>query len=165
MRKLFEKFWLAPCSETDPDVRPTFPDPSTQSWFYADVVPKRAMAWVFDTIIIAFLVALIVPFTGFLALFFLGGLYVVISFLYRWIGLARSSATLGMQLVGIEFRDAQGYRMSGSLGFVHTLFYVISVAFVFPQILSVLMMVLGKRGQGLSDLLLGVVLVNRRAMY
>ncbi len=143
----------------------TYPDPDTQSWFYADVVPKRAVAWVFDTVIIALLVALIVPLTGFLALFFLGGLYVVISFLYRWIGLARNSATLGMRLMGLEFRDAQGYRMNAAMGFAHTLFYVISVAFVFPQIISVLMMMFGKRGQGLSDLVLGAVLVNRRAMY
>ncbi len=143
----------------------TYPDPDTQSWFYADVVPKRAVAWVFDTVIIALLVALIVPLTGFLALLFLGGLYVVISFLYRWIGLARNSATLGMRLMGLEFRDAQGYRMNAAMGFAHTLFYVISVAFVFPQIISVLMMMFGKRGQGLSDLVLGAVLVNRRAMY
>lgn len=143
----------------------TYPDPDTQSWFYADVVPKRAVAWVFDTVIIALLVALIVPLTGFLALFFLGGLYVVISFLYRWIGLARNSATLGMRLMGLEFRDAQGYRMNAAMGFAHTLFYVISVAFVFPQIISVLMMIFGNRGQGLSDLVLGAVLVNRRAMY
>ena len=143
----------------------TYPDPATQAWFYADVLPKRAMAWVFDTVLIAFLVALIVPLTGFLALFFLGGLYVVISFLYRWIGLARNSSTLGMRLMGIEFRDAAGYQMTAALAFVHTLTYALSVAFVFPQVISVLMMLFCKRGQGLSDVVLGVVLVNRRAMY
>ena len=141
-----------------------YPDPVTQSWFYADVLPKRAMAFVVDTVLIAFLVALLIPLTGFLALFFLGGLYLVISFLYRWIGLSRNSATLGMRLLGIEFRDAQGTRMTAGLGFAHTLIYALSVAFALPQILSVLMMVFGKRGQGLGDLALGVVLVNRRAM-
>ena len=145
-------------------VAQTFPDPATQAWFYADVLPKRALAWVFDTILIALLVALIVPLTGFLALFFLGGLYVVISFLYRWIGLTRHSATMGMRLMGVEFRDAQGYRMDGGTGFAHTLFYVLSVAFVVPQILSVLMMVTGRRGQGLSDIVLGVAMVNSHAM-
>ena len=58
-----------------------------------------------------------------------------------------------------------GYPLSGAMGFAHTLFYMISVAFVVPQIVSVLMMVMGKRGQGLSDVVLGAVLVNRRAMY
>ena len=142
-----------------------YPDPETQAWFYADVLPKRAMAWVFDTVLIALFMALLIPLTGFLALFFLGGLYIVISFLYRWIGLARKSATLGMRLMGIEFRDAQGYRMDAGSGFAHTLFYALSVAFVFPQILSVLMMMFSRRGQGLGDVVLGVVMVNRRAMY
>ena len=54
--------------------------------------------------------------------------------------------------------------MRGAMGFAHTLFYTLSVAFVFPQVISVLMMVLGPRGQGLSDLVLGAVMVNRRAM-
>jgi uncharacterized RDD family membrane protein YckC len=142
----------------------SFPDPVAQPFYYQDVLPRRALAWVFDTIFIAFLVALLIPLTGFLALFFLGGLYVVVSFLYRWVGLAQHSSTLGMRLVGLEFRDAQGWRMTGGQGFLHTLFYVLSVAFVLPQVLSVLMMVFTRRGQGLSDAVLGLVLVNRRAM-
>jgi uncharacterized RDD family membrane protein YckC len=142
-----------------------FPDPSTDAALYEDVMPRRALAWLFDTVFIAFLVALLIPLTGFLALFFLGGLYVAVSFLYRWVGLARHSSTLGMRMVGLEFRDAQGYPMSGAQGFLHTLFYALSVAFVVPQILSVLMMVFTRRGQGLSDVVLNVVLVNRRALY
>ena len=141
-----------------------YPDPVQQSFFYADVPVKRAMAWVFDTVFIAFLVALLIPLTGFLALFFLGGLYVVVSFLYRWMGLARHSATMGMRLMGLEFRGAEGYRMGAAQGFAHTLFYALSMAFVVPQILSVLMICLTKRGQSLSDLVLGVVLVNRSAL-
>ncbi len=142
-----------------------YPDPLTQSYFYADVPVKRAVAFVIDTVLIAFLVALIVPLTGFLALFFLGWLYVAISFAYRWMGLARASGTLGMRMMGLEFRDAQGLRMGGGLAFVHTLFYALSVAFVMPQIISVLLMVFTRRGQGLSDLVLGTVLVNRAALY
>jgi uncharacterized RDD family membrane protein YckC len=141
-----------------------YPDPVQQSYFYADVPGKRAMAWVFDTVLIAMLVALLIPLSGFLALFFLGGLYVAVSFLYRWMGLARHSATLGMRLMGLEFRDVQGYRMGAAAGFAHTLFYALSVAFVIPQILSVLLICFTRRGQSLSDLVLGVVLVNRSAL-
>ena len=141
-----------------------YPDPVQQSYFYADVPVKRAMAWVFDTVLIALLVALLIPLTGFLALFFLGGLYVVVSFLYRWMGLARHSATMGMRLMGLEFRDVQGYPMGAAAGFAHTLFYALSVAFVFPQIVSILLVCFSKRGQSLSDLVLGVVLVNRSAL-
>jgi len=38
----------------------------------------------------------------------------------------------------------------GGLGFAHRLFFALSVAFGFSQVVSVLMMVFGKRGQGLS---------------
>ena len=141
-----------------------YPDPVQQSIFYADVPVKRALAWLFDTVLIAFLVALLIPLTGFLALFFLSGLYVVVSFIYRWMGLARHSATMGMRLMGLEFRDGAGYRMGTAQGFAHTLFYALSVAFVVPQILSVLMICLTRRGQSLSDVVLGVVLVNRSAL-
>lgn len=141
-----------------------YPDPATQSHFYADATMKRAFAWVIDTTVTAFLVALVVPFTGFLALFFLGGLYVAINFLYRWIGLARHSATFGMRLMGVEFRDVQGLRMGAGLALVHTVFYALSVAFVIPQILSILMMGTSVRGQGLTDVVLGTVLINRAAM-
>lgn len=141
-----------------------YPDPMLQSQFYADVAPKRAMAWVIDTLMTAFLVALFIPLTGFLALFFLGGLYLVINFLYRWIGLARHSATLGMRVMGVEFRDAQGYPVGGMQAFAHTLFYALSVAFVIPQVVSVLMMAFTARGQGLTDHVLGTVLVNRSAL-
>ena len=141
-----------------------YPDPVTQGYFYADVPVKRLIAWGIDTFVIAFLVALIVPFTGFLALFFLGGLYLVINFLYRWIGLSRHSATLGMRVMGVEFRDRRGDRLDVVTGFVHVLGYSLSVAFVLPQLISVALMAFTRRGQGLSDLVLGTVLVNRAAL-
>ncbi len=137
----------------------------SQGHFYADVPAKRALAWGIDTVLIAFLVTLMVPFTGFLALFFLGGLYLVVNFLYRWIGLARHSATLGMRIMGVEFRDAQGFRLDAMTAFAHVFGYSLSVAFVFPQLISLGLMGFTRRGQSLSDLVLGTVLVNRAAFY
>ncbi len=142
-----------------------YPDPVAQAEFYDNVLVKRAMAWIFDTVLIAFLMMLIIPLTGFLALFFLGALYITVNFIYRWMGMARHSATLGMRMVGVEFRDASGYPLTAAQGFAHTVLYALSMAFVFPQLVSVLMMVFGKRGQGLSDAVMSVVLVNRRALY
>ena len=141
-----------------------YPDTVEQSFFYADVPLKRALAWVFDTVIIAFVMLLLIPLTGFLALFFLGGLYLVVSFVYRWMGLARKSATLGMRMMGLELRDGQGYPLTTGTAFAHTLFYALSVAFVVPQVISVLLICFGKRGQSLSDLVLGVVMINRSAL-
>ena len=142
-----------------------WPDPVQHGYFYADVQPKRLIAWGIDTVLIAFLVALMVPFTGFLALFFLGGLYLVVNFLYRWIGISRHSATLGMRVMGLEFRDRHGDRLDVVTAFVHTLGYSMSVAFVFPQLISLALMAFTRRGQGLSDMVLGTVLVNRAALY
>ena len=138
-----------------------YPDPVSQGHFYADVPAKRAVAWVIDTVLIAFLVALIVPFTGFLALLFLGGLYVVVNFLYRWIGLSRHSATIGMRIMGVEFRDAKGYPLDVGTALAHTLGYSLSVAFVIPQLISLVLMGFTRRGQSVSDHVLGTVLVNR----
>ena len=143
----------------------SYPDPVSEDHFYAGVPAKRLMAWGIDTVLIAVLVGLIVPFTGFLALFFLGGLYLVVNFLYRWIGLARHSATLGMRIMGVAFRDAQGYPLDTATAFAHVLGYSLSVAFVFPQLISLVLMGFSRRGQGLSDHVLGTVLVNRGLIY
>jgi uncharacterized RDD family membrane protein YckC len=97
------------------------PDPDFQAEFYADVPMKRAFAWIMDTVLIAIMTAVIVPFTAFTALFFLPVLYLSISFLYRMISLARRSATPGMRLMAIEFRSRDGARFDLGLAFAHTL--------------------------------------------
>jgi uncharacterized RDD family membrane protein YckC len=139
----------------------SLPDPVSQSAFYQGVPAKRALAWVIDTLLIAGLTVLVLPFTGFLALFFLGGLYLVLGFLYRWISLARSSATPGMRLFAIEFRTGLGERFDPGIAFAHTLGYSLSMAFVFPQLLSIALMLLTPRGQGLTDHILGTVALYR----
>jgi uncharacterized RDD family membrane protein YckC len=141
------------------------PDPARHPGFYADVPAKRAMAWLIDTVFIAFVVAVLIPFTGFLALFILGFVYLVVSFLYRWLTIAKLSATPGMAIMGIELRDGQGRRFDGGMAFLHTLAYSMSVAFVFPQLLSVALMVLSPRKQGLTDHVLGSVAINRAGWF
>ena len=137
------------------------PDPVTQSGFYAGVAAKRAVAWLIDMALIAALTLLVLPLTGFLALFFLGGLFLLLGFLYRWVSLSRSSATPGMRLCAIEFRAATGDRLDPALAFAHTLGYSLSVAFVFPQLLSIALMLLTPRGQGLTDHVLGTVALHK----
>lgn len=139
------------------------PDPITQAAFYQGVPAKRAVAWAVDLILIAALTLLVLPFTGFLALFFLGGLYLVLGFLYRWISLSRSSATPGMRLCAIEFRTSLGDRFDPATAFAHTLGYSLSVALVLPQLLSVALMLLTPRGQGLTDHVLGSVALHKPA--
>ena len=143
----------------------TLPDPDFQSEFYADVPVKRALAWIFDTILITILTALVVPFTFFTALFFLPVLYLAISFLYRVVALTRKSATPGMRLMAIEFRDRTGAKFDLGTAFLHTLGYTLTVGTVLPQLLSAVLMLTTARGQGLTDMVLGTVAINRPSAY
>ncbi|MBZ0122749.1 MAG: RDD family protein [Roseovarius sp.] len=139
------------------------PDPLTQPDFYADVPAKRLIAWVADTVLVAVLCLLILPFTAFAGLFFFPALMLVVGFAYRVATLARGSATWGMRLTAIEFRTVSGARFDLGMAFLHTLGFTVSCA-IFPlQAVSVVLMLTTARGQGLSDLALGTVALNRRA--
>jgi len=139
------------------------PDPDTQPEFYADVPAKRLVAFVVDTLVIIVLSLLVVPFTAFTGLFFFPVLMAVIGFAYRVVTIARGSATWGMRLVAIEFRAADGRRFDLGLAFAHTLGLTISFALPLLQVASVVLMLTRPRGEGLSDLVLGTVALNRRA--
>lgn len=136
------------------------PDPDRHAAFYSGVLPKRLLAWVFDLVLIVIVTALIVPFTAFTALFFLPALFLVVGFLYRWMTLSGRSATWGMRLFNIEFLDRNGQRFDAATAFLHTLGYSLSMAFVIPQLLSVALMLISARGQGLTDHVLGTVAIN-----
>lgn len=139
------------------------PDPETQPEFYADVPTKRLLAFVVDTAVILVLCLLVVPFTAFTGLFFFPALMVVIGFAYRVVTIARGSATWGMRLVAIEFRATDGRRFDLGLAFAHTLGLSISFALPLLQVASIVLMLTRPRGEGLSDLVLGTVAINRRA--
>lgn len=138
-------------------------DPLTQPQFYRDVASKRLLAWVVDTVVVALISLVIVPFTAFVALFFFLGLFAVVSFVYRVITLATGSATWGMRLMAIEIRDASGARFDLVQAFLHTLGYTISWAVAPLQLISVVLMATSNRGQGLTDMVMGSAAMNRRA--
>ena len=77
------------------------PDPDYHAEFYRDVPMKRLIAWFIDTVLIALVVLLIVPFTAFVALFFLPMVFLAVSFMYRWVTLTSGSATWWMRLMAI----------------------------------------------------------------
>lgn len=136
------------------------PDPDRHAAFYSGVLPKRLLAWLLDLALIVIVTALIIPFTAFTALFFLPPLFLTIGFVYRWITLTGRSATWGMRLFNIEFLDRNGQRFDAATAFLHTAGYSLSMAFVIPQILSVALMMISSRGQGLTDHVLGTVAIN-----
>ncbi len=139
------------------------PDPATQAEFYADVPLKRFLAWVVDAVLVALLVLLALPFTAFLALFFLPVVWLVLSFLYRWLTLAGGSATWGMRLLAIELRGGDGRRVDAGVALLHTLIYTLAMGTFVLQLLSVVLVLISPRRQNLPDHILGTAVVNRPA--
>ena len=140
------------------------PDPDTQAQFYDGVAIKRLLAWIVDTVLIALVALVVVPFTAFTGIFFFPLLLLIVGFVYRTATLAGGSATWGMRLFAIEFRTMHGERFDLGTAFAHTLGYSISIA-VFPaQAVSILLMLTTPRGQGLTDHVLGTVALNRRSV-
>lgn len=138
-------------------------DPIRQPEFYASVAPKRAVAWVIDNVLIALTCVLILPFTAFAGIFFFPFLMLVIGFAYRVITITGGSATLGMRIMSIEFRNSDGTRFDLPTAFWHTLGYSISWS-IFPvQLISIVLMLTSAQGQGLTDMVLSTHVLNRRA--
>ena len=135
--------------------------------FYQDVPPKRLMAWLFDLLFTAILVAplalvlLVSSVVLIFPIFLIPLVWAVTAFLYRWNTIANRSATWGMRLMAIELRDADGQPLSRGLAFMHTLGIMASFAFPLAQALSVALMALHDKGQGLTDLVLGTQMVNK----
>ena len=138
------------------------PDPERQAAFYDGVTIKRGIAWIIDTVIVG-LVAAIVATLTILGWFVIPFVFLMVGFVYRWFTIAGGSATWGMRVMAIEFRDAQGQRLDSGQAFMHTLGYTISVSLPLIQFVSVVMMFIDERGRGLSDMVLGTVALNRRA--
>jgi len=141
------------------------PDPERHSDFYRNVAVKRGFAWAIDSLAAMALTAVIVPFTAFTALFFLPLLFLMVNFVYRAAFLANASATPGMWLTGIEFRRLDGGRLDAGTAIAHTMGTMVTWGFLLPQVASALLMLLGPRGQGLSDLVLGTAVINRPARF
>lgn len=139
------------------------PDPQLQPEFYADVAVKRGIAFVVDLILISVAVFLVVFLTAFVGLFMLPLLFGGIGLAYRIVTLANGSATPGMRLMAIEFRRADGAPFCPFEALWHSVGFTVCLMIPLLQLVSIVMMLTGARGQGLSDLMLGTVALNRRA--
>ena len=145
------------------DMSVTLPEPDRQPQFYRDVSTKRLIAWVVDTVVILALSVIAVIMTAFVGLLIWPLLYLGIGFLYRVATLAGGSATLGMRLAGIELRRHDGGPFDGTHALLHTGLYTACLMLPVFQIVSIVLMLTTARGQGLPDLALGTVALNRRA--
>lgn len=137
------------------------PDPVRHAAFYQGVAVKRALAWGIDSVITGLIALLIVPFTAFLAMLIFPILFGVVNLAYRCATLANFSATPGMWLLGIEFRQGDGSRFDAATAVLHTLGTMFTWTMVVPQVASAGLMAMHPRGQGLTDLVLGTVAIRR----
>jgi uncharacterized RDD family membrane protein YckC len=142
------------------DTLPGLPSPETRPDFYAGVPLKRGFAWIVDFVVIG-LITVVVSIITVIGVFFVPFFFFLVGFLYRWVMIANGSATLGMRVAAIEFRNRFGERFDASTAFMHTLGYTLSMM-VFPiQLISIALMLISERGQGLTDHVLGTTAVNR----
>ncbi|MFT5066932.1 MAG: putative RDD family membrane protein YckC [Yoonia sp.] len=139
------------------------PDPATKPQFYEGILTKRAAAWGIDVVLIALLCLLVLPFTAFLGIFIFPLMMLIVGFVYRWFTIAGKSSTWGMRMMGIELRDIDGLRLQSGTALAHTFGYTISVAIAPLQLISILMMLMTDRKQGLTDHILGTAALNRPA--
>ncbi|MEO0357990.1 MAG: RDD family protein [Pseudomonadota bacterium] len=138
------------------------PNPRTQSGFYAGVPLKRAIAWVFDGFVVFLLTIAFSVLTFGLGFFVFFGAWALFSFLYRSATLTTGSATWGMRVMSIELRDGNGQRLTGGQAVLHTLGTIFSFA-TGLQLVSIAMMLLTERGQGLTDAVLNTTALNKAA--
>ncbi len=89
----------------------------------------------------------------------------VVGFIYRVVTLASGSATWGMRLVSIEMRRQTGDLFDLATALLHTTGFYVSFAFPLLQLVSVILMLTSSRSQGLTDLVMGTVALNRTARF
>ena len=137
------------------------PDPEMDSQFYEKVPTRRLVAWVFDGIItfgITFLISVLTIGLGF---FIFPFIWLVIGLIYRTATIANKSSTWGMRMVGIEFRDKNGQKLSTGLALAHTLIFTIGTGFFVVQIVSIVLILTSRYGQSVQDMILGTTAINR----
>ncbi len=131
------------------------------SQFYENVPTRRLVAWVFDGIITFGMTFLISVLTIGLGFFIFPLIWLVIGLIYRTATIANKSSTWGMRMVGIEFRDKDGQKLSTGLALAHTLIFTIGTGFFFVQIVSIVLILSSRYGQSVQDMILGTTAINR----
>lgn len=142
---------------------PHLPDPDRQPQFYQGVPVRRLIAWAVDSLITLGLTIGAVLVTAFVGVLIWPFLFLTLGFAYRVVTIANGSATWGMRFAGIELRDGAGQRLDFGQAVLHTLGFSLCFALPIFQVISVVLMLTGARGQGLPDLFVNTVMLNRRA--
>ena len=142
-------------------IRTGLPDPDHDAAFYEGIPAKRFVAWIVDVVIISIISLILGLLTLTLLLWIWPILYLGVSFLYRAATIGSGSATLGMRLMSIELRNAQGLRFSPTEAVVHTGLYLFWSVSLILQFISIGLILASPRHQGLHDHILGTAAINR----
>jgi uncharacterized RDD family membrane protein YckC len=134
------------------------------------ILSKRIVAFVIDAVLIVALMLPVALLVGIFGLVTLGIGWLLFSPLFAIVALGyvaltlggRNSATVGMQIAGVEIRTWSGQKMFPLLAVLHALIFWVSVSVLTPFILLVGLFT--SRRQLLHDLLLGVVALNADAL-
>jgi len=145
---------------TPQDAYAALPDPTREPAFYEGVALKRLIAWIVDTVLVGLIAAVVASVPLFLLWFIFPLVFLAVSLVYRIGTIARFSATPGMMLMGVELRSHKGETLDSTAAALHTVSFLVASAFFLPQVASVVLMMMGGRGQGLHDLFCGVVAIN-----
>ncbi len=137
------------------------PDPQIDSQFYTGVPFKRLIAWFIDFIIIMLIASALVLVSFGIGAFAFPLLLFVSNIGYRIFTIKRNSATLGMHIAGIEIRNNQGNKLNLEETIWHTGIYTIVAISFFVLIISMIMMLINDRGQGIHDYFVGTTAINR----
>lgn len=145
----------------------SLPHPEFDAAFYETIPLKRLVAFAIDFAIIAVLALATVLAFGLLtfgigfALFL--PITILVSFAYRWLTIAARSATFGMLFMGVELRGPSGRRLTSQEAMLHSGVFVGLTLTVIGWIATVIAIMATNRHQGLPDLFLGTVAINRPA--
>lgn len=140
------------------------PDPEFDPQFYEGVPLKRLLAWFVDGLIVSIACIATIVFTFGIGFFLFAVIFFLMNIGYRWFFVSKNSATLGMQVFGIEIRNGKGEKLTSQEAFWHSfLFIALFIIFTLLAVVSAGMMLMNVRGQGLHDYLLGTTAINRPA--
>lgn len=142
-------------------------DPATQPGLFEGTIRRRVLAFLVDAAIILALTLLAYVLLAILGVLTLGLAWLLIPIAFPVVALGYTgytlgrpeSATLGMQLMGIQMRLWYGAPMTMLLGAFHTLIFYFSVSVLTPLILLVALF--NARKRCLHDFVSGAVVVTR----
>lgn len=151
-------------------MRPNLPDPASAPELFENVLPRRMMAFLIDSVIMIFVTTL-VTIIGAVAGFFTLGLawvalpivipLVILGYYVVTLG-SHSRATIGMQAMDLVLTPTRGAPLDGWKILVHPLVFWLTVWLAWP--ISLVIALFTPRREMVHDLIAGTLMLRRSPM-